>query len=150
MTMRYKPKPFEQTHHAGSPIFIAPTLRRAAQYVRMSTDQQKYSIDNQKQAISEYALCHESKSCVLTPWRPLQSGRSRTLFFYTRRHPITPDYVRPAIAELPCCLRFESKADMVPPRMMSVFGYMVDIDDWQNPQSVNVDPVREPSPANSS
>lgn len=33
----------------------AEESRRAAQYVRMSTDQQKYSIENQKQAILEYA-----------------------------------------------------------------------------------------------
>jgi len=37
----------------------APKLRRAAQYVRMSTEHQRYSIENQKLAIAEYALCHE-------------------------------------------------------------------------------------------
>lgn len=32
--------------------------RRAAEYVRMSTEQQKYSIDNQRQAIAEFAALH--------------------------------------------------------------------------------------------
>lgn len=36
-----------------------PVLRRAAQYVRMSTDHQRYSIANQQLVISEYALSHE-------------------------------------------------------------------------------------------
>jgi DNA invertase Pin-like site-specific DNA recombinase len=36
-----------------------PVLRRAAQYVRMSTDHQRYSIANQQIVISEYAICHE-------------------------------------------------------------------------------------------
>jgi len=35
---------------------VAPITRRAAQYIRMSTDHQKYSIENQKQIIAEYAL----------------------------------------------------------------------------------------------
>jgi DNA invertase Pin-like site-specific DNA recombinase len=34
-------------------------LRRAAQYVRMSTDHQHYSIQGQKEAIAEYALHHD-------------------------------------------------------------------------------------------
>jgi DNA invertase Pin-like site-specific DNA recombinase len=34
-------------------------LRRAAQYVRMSTDHQEYSIQGQKEAIAEYALNHD-------------------------------------------------------------------------------------------
>src|SRR5882672_7111410 len=34
-------------------------LRRAAQYVRMSTDYQKYSIENQAAAIAAYAQVHE-------------------------------------------------------------------------------------------
>lgn len=38
---------------------IAPIARRAAQYVRMSTDHQRYSIENQKRAIAEYAARHE-------------------------------------------------------------------------------------------
>ena len=32
---------------------------RAAQYVRMSTDHQKYSTDNQKDAIAAYAATHD-------------------------------------------------------------------------------------------
>lgn len=36
----------------------ASAFRRAAQYVRMSTDHQRYSIENQKQAIAEYAILH--------------------------------------------------------------------------------------------
>jgi DNA invertase Pin-like site-specific DNA recombinase len=32
---------------------------RAAQYVRMSTDKQKYSIQNQKEAIAAYAARHD-------------------------------------------------------------------------------------------
>ena len=48
------PDPFR-----GSSKPIAPALRRAAQYVRMSTDHQRYSIENQKQAIAEYALLHD-------------------------------------------------------------------------------------------
>jgi len=36
-----------------------PVLRRAAQYVRMSTDHQHYSIQGQKEAIAEYALHHD-------------------------------------------------------------------------------------------
>jgi DNA invertase Pin-like site-specific DNA recombinase len=38
-----------------------PTIavpRRAAQYVRMSADQQRYSIENQQQVIARYALSH--------------------------------------------------------------------------------------------
>lgn len=38
--------------------FAAKTLTPAAQYVRMSDDQQVYSIDNQKAAIQEYAAAH--------------------------------------------------------------------------------------------
>ena len=40
---------------------MAPITRRAAQYIRMSTDHQKYSIENQKQIIAEYALCHDTE-----------------------------------------------------------------------------------------
>ena len=36
----------------------APALVRAAQYVRMSTDHQKYSTENQAEAIAEYARLH--------------------------------------------------------------------------------------------
>jgi len=38
-----------------------PTVRRAAQYLRMSTDHQRYSIENQKEMISEYAFSHGIK-----------------------------------------------------------------------------------------
>ena len=48
------PDPFR-----GPSKTAAPALRRAAQYVRMSTDHQRYSIENQKQAIAEYALLHD-------------------------------------------------------------------------------------------
>ena len=34
-------------------------LRRAAAYVRASTDHQQYSIENQLQAITDYALAHD-------------------------------------------------------------------------------------------
>ena len=37
------------------------TVRRAAQYFRTSTDHQKYSIENQKLVIGEYALLHGFK-----------------------------------------------------------------------------------------
>ena len=40
---------------------VEPVLRRAAQYVRMSTDHQRYSIESQKAAIAEYAACHDIK-----------------------------------------------------------------------------------------
>ncbi len=40
---------------------VVSLFRRAAQYVRMSTDHQRYSIENQKQAIAEYALLHDLK-----------------------------------------------------------------------------------------
>ena len=33
--------------------------KRVAQYLRMSTDQQQYSIDNQAQAIQAYARAHQ-------------------------------------------------------------------------------------------
>ena len=33
----------------------SPTIRRAAQYVRMSTDYQRYSIENQAAVIATYA-----------------------------------------------------------------------------------------------
>lgn len=36
-------------------------IRRAAQYLRMSTDHQRYSIENQKLVIGEYALLHGFK-----------------------------------------------------------------------------------------
>src|ERR1700677_1498247 len=35
-----------------------PSLARVAQYVRMSTDHQKYSTENQAEAIAEYARVH--------------------------------------------------------------------------------------------
>ena len=35
-----------------------PTLVRAAQYVRMSTDHQRYSTENQAEAIQAYADAH--------------------------------------------------------------------------------------------
>ncbi|MDO8875187.1 MAG: recombinase family protein [Pseudolabrys sp.] len=38
---------------------IEPVFRRVAQYVRMSTDHQRYSIESQVAAIAEYALCNE-------------------------------------------------------------------------------------------
>src|SRR5436305_11758472 len=37
---------------------MAPTLVPAAQYLRMSTDHQQYSLDNQADAISRYAADH--------------------------------------------------------------------------------------------
>src|SRR5712672_518866 len=37
----------------------AQKMRRAAQYVRMSTDYQRYSIENQAAAIAAYAQLHE-------------------------------------------------------------------------------------------
>lgn len=45
----------------GRNVVVESRLGRAAQYVRMSTDHQRYSIENQKQAIAEYALLHELK-----------------------------------------------------------------------------------------
>jgi DNA invertase Pin-like site-specific DNA recombinase len=48
---------------------------RAAQYVRMSTDHQRYSIDNQKAAIGEYAACH-GYEIVATYADPGKSGLS--------------------------------------------------------------------------
>ena len=36
----------------------AQKMRRAAQYVRMSTDYQRYSIENQAAAIAAYAQLH--------------------------------------------------------------------------------------------
>ena len=38
---------------------MAPTLLPAAQYLRMSTDHQQYSLDNQADAISRYATDHD-------------------------------------------------------------------------------------------
>jgi DNA invertase Pin-like site-specific DNA recombinase len=43
----------------GGPLISAS--RRAAQYIRMSTDHQRYSIENQKVVIAEYAFIHGSK-----------------------------------------------------------------------------------------
>lgn len=43
---------------ASQPIVTSAILRRAAQYVRMSTDQQEYSIANQSAAIALYAAAH--------------------------------------------------------------------------------------------
>jgi DNA invertase Pin-like site-specific DNA recombinase len=37
----------------------AQKMRRAAQYVRMSTDYQRYSIENQAAVIAAYAQVHE-------------------------------------------------------------------------------------------
>jgi DNA invertase Pin-like site-specific DNA recombinase len=37
-------------------LHLSGTQRRAAAYVRISTDHQQYSIDNQMQVISDYAL----------------------------------------------------------------------------------------------
>jgi DNA invertase Pin-like site-specific DNA recombinase len=44
---------------AGRPKSAEAGIRRAAQYVRMSTDHQRYSIDSQISAIEEYAHCHD-------------------------------------------------------------------------------------------
>ncbi|WP_245459316.1 MULTISPECIES: recombinase family protein [unclassified Mesorhizobium] len=44
----------EQAHPVRRPAENAQRVR-AAQYVRMSTDHQSYSIDNQKDAIREFA-----------------------------------------------------------------------------------------------
>lgn len=38
----------------------------AAQYVRMSDEQQQYSIDNQKAAIQQYADAHGALACVFS------------------------------------------------------------------------------------
>ncbi len=46
---------------------------RAAQYVRMSTDHQRYSIENQQHAIHSYALMH-SLQIVCTYADPGKSG----------------------------------------------------------------------------
>ena len=50
--------PPRRPYFAG-PRPTVPVLTRAAQYVRKSTDRQQYSIENQKQVIAEYALCHD-------------------------------------------------------------------------------------------
>lgn len=49
--------PADKAHFVGRKSAV-PVLRRAAQYVRMSTDHQRYSIENQISEIAEYALCH--------------------------------------------------------------------------------------------
>lgn len=43
----------------NSRIPTKPALRRVAQYVRMSTNHQRYSIESQITAIAEYAFCNE-------------------------------------------------------------------------------------------
>lgn len=53
---------------------IEPTIRRVAQYVRMSTDHQRYSIESQMAAIAEYAHCNEMTVVHTYPWK-----RRRTL-----------------------------------------------------------------------
>ena len=50
--------PISKSDHFGHKP-VKPELRRAAQYVRMSTDHQRYSIDSQVSAIAEYAHCHD-------------------------------------------------------------------------------------------
>jgi hypothetical protein len=42
----------------GLPKFAEHALTRAAQYVRMSTEHQKYSTENQSDAIGQYAARH--------------------------------------------------------------------------------------------
>jgi hypothetical protein len=42
----------------GATLPAARKYRRAAQYVRMSTDLQRYSIENQAAAIAAYAQAH--------------------------------------------------------------------------------------------
>jgi DNA invertase Pin-like site-specific DNA recombinase len=42
---------------------------RAAEYLRVSTDQQQYSIENQQEAIAEYAATHGLKSFRHMPTR---------------------------------------------------------------------------------
>lgn len=49
------------------PIDGQKTRRRAAMYVRMSTDHQKYSTENQADAIQEYALEITSILSALMP-----------------------------------------------------------------------------------
>ena len=44
--------------HIAPDLDGGPTLVRAAQYVRMSTDHQRYSTENQAEAIKEYAARH--------------------------------------------------------------------------------------------
>ena len=45
----------QKLHFLGRPKVIPPISRRAAQYIRMSTDHQRYSIENQKEVIARYA-----------------------------------------------------------------------------------------------
>ena len=53
--MRYKRFIRDWTFNLGLIKSTRPTPIRAAQYLRMSTDLQKYSIQNQQEAILEYA-----------------------------------------------------------------------------------------------
>ena len=46
-------------NHISNNNFIVPIIRNAAMYVRMSTDHQKYSTENQADAIREYAKSHQ-------------------------------------------------------------------------------------------
>lgn len=49
----------QQDLETDSPVGVQPTPRRAAEYVRMSTDHQKYSTENQAETIRQYAKTHK-------------------------------------------------------------------------------------------
>ena len=56
--MRPVARTISRLSHPSTPQPVIPQSFRAAQYVRMSTDHQKYSIDNQIDVISTYAAIH--------------------------------------------------------------------------------------------
>ena len=56
--MRPVVRTISRLSHPSTPQPVIPQSFRAAQYVRMSTDHQKYSIDNQVDVISTYAAIH--------------------------------------------------------------------------------------------
>jgi len=56
----------------ASPQSVSP-LVPAAQYLRMSTDRQEYSVESQSQAIAKYAKEH-GFSVIQTYWDPATSG----------------------------------------------------------------------------
>lgn len=56
--LSYRTLPVERKPMASQTLVASASLRRAAQYVRMSTDMQQYSIANQSAAIALYAAAH--------------------------------------------------------------------------------------------
>lgn len=74
------------------PANISPT-RRAAEYVRMSTEHQKYSTENQSDAIRAYAATAQI-AALAPPTEPPEVIKARRMAYYKAMH----DAPKPSVA----------------------------------------------------